>query len=201
MITAGNGGDAITEASLSVGDTEAIALGNGNNSVTLGATVDSAAPVVKPAVHAAALSQVLADGNVEIANDLIVLLGAGNSSFTATNVQIGDTALVLGGLGFRFGFNPAANPSARQPQCRRRGVCKSLGRASRRNIWPQQHRHHHAHWRDCAKGVGIFTGVKDTDIVNIRGPPSPTSALAWARAPEACRSVPPRPVIPPPSSG
>jgi hypothetical protein len=196
VIAAGNGGDTITEESLGVGGTEAIALGSGNNSVTLGAAA-SLAPTVKPAVHALALSQVVADGGVDIGSDLITLLGGGNSSFSATDVTIGDTALVLGGLGLGefFNFNVSLSPGSLSAEANAFANPLALfldgifGHSSTDTITLTD---------VTAKGFGIFTGLTDTDTVSITG--SNFDDLGVGLAPEACRSERPPRFIPPPLS-
>ncbi len=171
VIVAGNGGDTITEASVGVGDTEAIALGSGNNSVKLGAAVlTPSVKAVNPAIHAAAVNQLVADGDVAIGGNLIAILGSGNSSFSATDVQVGDTILVLGGLGYGslYGFNFNVNLTPGNLSADASAFANPLalllggmfGHGSTDTITLSD---------VTAEGTGIFTGLKDTDTVNIQG--------------------------------
>ncbi len=100
-VSLGGGDDTIDEASTSVAGTESISVGSGDDTITLGTSALSLNAKSKlVAVHAAAISQLLADGDVSIGRDLDVQMGSGDSSLTATNVQIGDTLLVTGGRSF-----------------------------------------------------------------------------------------------------
>jgi hypothetical protein len=146
-ISAGGGDDTITEESTSVARTESISLGSGDDTVTLGAPALAIASAVPSAVRAAAIAQVVADGDVSIGRDLDVQMGSGDSSLSATGVQIGDTLLITGGGGFGFGGYGG-------------GFFGRFGSAADDTITLDD---------VTAEGAGIFTGFNTTDTVTITG--------------------------------
>jgi hypothetical protein len=154
-ISVGGGDDTITEASTSVARSESISLGPGDDSVTLGTPTLSVTASVLPAVHAAAIAQVVADGDVAIGRDLDVQMGSGDSSLSATGVQIGDTLLITGGGGFGFGGYGGGYGGGFDG-----GFFGRLANTADDTITLDDVTSH---------GAGIFTGFSTTDTVNIQG--------------------------------
>jgi len=160
-ISVGGGDDTITEASTSVARSESISLGQGDDSVTLGTPTLSVTASVLPAVHAAAIAQIVADGDVAIGRDLDVQMGSGDSSLSATGVQIGDTLLITGGGGFGgYGGGFGGGYGGGYGGGFGGGFFGRLANTADDTITLDD---------VTSQGAGIFTGFSTTDTVNIQG--------------------------------
>jgi hypothetical protein len=154
-ISVGSGDDSITEESTSVARTESISLGSGDDTVALGAPSLSVTASVSPAVHAAAIAQVVADRDVSVGRDLDIQMGTGDSSLTATGVQIGDTLLITGGGGFGFGGGYGGGFGGFGGGFFGRFVNTADDTITLDDV--------------TSEGAGIFTGFSTTDVVSITG--------------------------------